>query len=53
MNSAARFMIDAFEFERVEDELARNVERGEEIDLSAERRPAFGAGQTRLARPRT
>ena len=45
-------MIDTFEFTRIEGELAREIERGEEIELNAERRPAFGASQTRLALPR-
>jgi len=49
MNAASGFMIDTFEFARVEGELVRQAERGEEIELSAERRPALGAGQTRLA----
>ena len=52
MNAAAGLMIDTFEFARIEDELVRQTERGEEIELNAERRPALGASQTRLAWPR-
>jgi hypothetical protein len=52
MNAASGFMIDTFEIARMEYEHARHAERGEEIELSAERRPALGAGQTRLALPR-
>jgi hypothetical protein len=40
------------EFARIEGEFAREIERGEEIELNAERRPALGAGQTRLVLPR-
>jgi hypothetical protein len=52
MNPSPGLMVNAFQVLLVNSKPARQIQRGEAIQLNAEWRPAFGTGQARLASPR-